>query len=297
MSQPSTLPDFDVQGTIARLFVYPVKSCAGVDVSEALLTESGLEFDRAWMVVDENGEFVTQRELPRLALIRPQLKQFEMVLRAPGMLALHIAYDRVELPVQVKLWSDTVAAYDMGDVAAQWFSDFLSEVGRPRNLRLARFDPEHKRLSSQKWTGGVEAEVQFADGYALLVATEGSMAGLNERLAAGGHEAVGIERFRPNIVLAGFGAHDEDRVDMLRVATAEGRAQLQPVKPCVRCPIPDIDPATASSSPEVGEALRSYRADPRMNGAITFGMNLIVREGVEYVLKVGQAVGANYRFD
>lgn len=324
MTQPPTPPDFDVQGTIARLFVYPVKSCAGVEVPEALLTETGLEFDRAWMVVDEAGEFVSQRELPRMALIRPQLKQFEMVLRAPGMLALHIAYDRVEAPVQAKVWKDTVAAYDMGDVAAQWFSDFLSEPGKPREdspgrpqessipsgddaarsaasggrrYRLARFDPEHKRLSSLQWTGGVEAEVQFADGYALLVASEGSMAELNERLAAGGHAAVGIERFRPNIVLAGLEAHDEDRVEMLHIATAEGQAQLQPVKPCTRCPIPDIDPATATSSPEVGDTLRSYRADPRVDGAITFGMNLIVREGVEHMLKVGQAVGANYRFE
>ncbi|MDI3382574.1 MOSC domain-containing protein [Xenophilus aerolatus] len=297
MTHPSTPSDFDVQGTIARLFVYPVKSCAGVEVPEALLTETGLEFDRAWMVVDEAGEFVTQRELPRMALIRPQLKQFEMVLRAPGMLALHIAYDRVEAPVQVRVWKDTVAAYDMGDVAAQWFSDFLSEPGKPRKLRLARFDPEHKRLSSLQWTGGTEAEVQFADGYALLVASEGSMDELNGRLAAAGHAAVGIERFRPNIVLAGLEAHDEDRVEMLHIDTAEGQAQLQPVKPCTRCPIPDIDPATATRSPEVGDTLRSYRADPRVDGAITFGMNLIVREGVEQMLKVGQRVGARYRFE
>ena len=297
MSQPFNPSDFEVQGRIARLFVYPVKSCAGVEVPEALLTETGLEFDRAWMVVDEAGEFVSQRELPRMALIRPQMKSSEMVLRAPGMLALHIAYDRVESPMQATVWKDTVAAYDMGDIAAQWFSDFLSQPGRPRKLRLVRFDPEHKRLSSLQWTGGVEAEVQFADGYALLVAGEGSMAELNERLAAAGHAAVGIERFRPNIVLAGFESHDEDRVEMLHIATAEGQAQLQPVKPCTRCPVPDIDPATATSSPEVGDMLRSYRSDPRVDGAITFGMNLIVREGVEQLLKVGQPVGANYRFD
>ena len=291
-------PDgFDVRGTIARLFVYPVKSCAGVEVREALLTETGLEFDRAWMVVDEAGVFVSQRELPRMALIRPQMKQDEMVLRAPGMLALHIAYDRVEAPAQATVWQDTVAAYDMGDVAAQWFSDCLSEPGRPRKLRLVRFDPGHKRLSSLKWTGGIEAEVQFADGYALLVASEGSADELNQRLAAAGHAAVGIERFRPNIVLAGVQAHDEDRAGMLHIGTAEGHAQLQPVKPCTRCPMPDIDPATAIASPEVGDTLRSYRADPRVDGAITFGMNCIVREGVEQVLKVGQAVGANLRFE
>jgi len=289
--------DFDLQATIARLFVYPIKSCAGVDLPEALLTETGLEFDRAWMVVDAAGEFVTQRQLPRMALIRPQMKHSEMVLRAPGMLALHIAFDRVEQPVRVRVWKDEVAAYDMGDIAAQWFSDFLAQPGRPPKLRLVRFDPEQKRLSNMKWTGGIEAQNQFSDGYPLLVASEGSLAELNARLAAQGHAPVGIERFRPNIVLAGIEAHDEDRVEMLHVGAGETQAQLQPVKPCTRCPIPDIDPATAESSAEVGNALRTYRQDARVDGAITFGMNCIVREGVEQLLKVGQPVAANYRFD
>ena len=293
-----TVPtDFDLQATIARLFVYPIKSCAGVELPEALLTETGLEFDRAWMVVDAEGEFVTQRELPRMALIRPQMKHSEMVLRAPGMLALHIAFDRVEQPARVRVWKDEVAAYDMGDIAAQWFSDFLSQPGRPQKLRLVRFDPEQKRLSNMKWTGGAEAQNQFSDGYPLLVASEGSLAELNARLAAQGHAAVGIERFRPNIVLAGIEAHDEDRVEMLYVGTGEGEAQLQPVKPCTRCPIPDIDPATAESSPEVGDTLRTYRADPRVDGAITFGMNAIVLQGIEHMLRRGQPVGANLRFE
>ena len=292
-----TAAAFDLQATIARLFVYPVKSCAGVELPEALLTETGLEFDRAWMVVDASGEFVTQRELPRMALIRPQLKHMEMVLRAPGMLALHIAFDRVEQPVRVKVWNDEVAAYDMGDIAAQWFSDFLSELGRPLKLRLARFDPEHKRLSSLEWTGGVEAQNQFADGFALLVASEASLAELNDKLVAAGHAAVGIERFRPNIVLAGIEAQDEDRVETMHIATGEGEARLQPVKPCSRCPIPDIDPATGVATPEVGDMLRTWRQNARLDGAVTFGMNAIVIDGVEHLLKVGQPVGANYRFE
>jgi uncharacterized protein YcbX len=291
--------DFDLQATIARLFVYPVKSCAGVEVSEALLIETGLEFDRAWVVVDESGRFVSQRELPRMALIRPQLKHMEMVLRAPGMLALHIALDRVEAPARVRVWEDEVDAYDMGDLAAQWFSDFLSEPGVPRKLRMARFDPETRRCraSSRAWTGGVEALIQFADGYPLLVASEASLAGLNARLAAAGHGAVGIERFRPNVLLTGIEAHDEDHADTLHVATAEGEAVLKPVKPCVRCPIPDIDPATGVSSPEVGDTLRTYRADPRVDGAISFGMNAIVSGGVDHVLRAGQRVGVRLRFE
>jgi uncharacterized protein YcbX len=291
------MTDFDLNATIARLFVYPIKSCAGVELPEVLLTETGLEFDRAWMVVGADGVFVSQRELPRMALIQPQMKQMEMVLRAPGMLALHIAFDRVEKPVRAKVWRDEVAAYDMGDIAAQWFSDFLSEPGKPQTLRLVRFDPEHKRLSNMTWTKGVEAPNQFSDGFPLLVTSENSLAELNEKLVAAGHGAVGMERFRPNIVLAGIEAQDEDRVETMHIATTEGEAHIEPSKPCPRCPIPDIDPATAISTPEVNDTLRTYRANARVDGAITFGMNCIVIDGVDHLLKVGQPVGANYRFE
>ena len=250
----------ELQGRIARLFVYPVKSCAGVELSEALLTPTGLDLDRAWMVVDAEGVFVSQRELPRMALVKVQLKLHEVVLRAPGMLALHLAIDAVEQPVRVRVWKDEVPAYDMGDIAAQWFSDFLG-----RRLRLVRFDPEHQRLSDLRWTGGVEAPNQFADGYPLLVLGEASLAGLNQRLQAAGHAPVGIERFRPNIVLAGIETHDEDRVDRLHIA-ADSPVVLRAVKPCPRCPIPNIDPASAESEPAVGDALQAYRQDARLGG-------------------------------
>ncbi|CAN5232370.1 MOSC N-terminal beta barrel domain-containing protein [soil metagenome] len=289
---------FDVAAVVSRLYVYPVKSCAGVRVEQAILLDTGLEFDRAWMVVDGKGDFLTQRELPRMALIRPQLKHFEMILRAPGMLALHIALDQVEAPARVRVWKDEVAAYDMGPIAAQWFTDFL---GVP--ARLVRFDPEHKRISSLDWTGGIEALNQFSDGYPVLVISEASLAQFNEKLAAQGFAAVGMERFRPNIVLGDAAdglelmAHDEDRLDLLHIVTEQGVVQLKPVKPCPRCPIPNIDPATALSTTEVGDTLQSYRQDARVGGAVTFGMNAIVLHGIDYLLRVGQPVGANYRFE
>lgn len=282
----------DVTARIARLFVYPVKSCAGVELREAVLTETGLDLDRAWMVVDTEGNFVTQRELPRMALIRPQLKVNEVVLRAPGMLALHLAIDTVEEPAQVRVWDDEVPAFDMGAVAAQWFTDFL---GRP--LRLVRFDPEFRRLSNQQWTGGAEALNQFSDGYPVLVASTASLDLLNTKLAAQGHAPVGIERFRPNIVLEGIDAHDEDRLDLMHIATDDGEVRLRPVKPCPRCPIPNIDPATAESDPVVSDTLQGYRRNEVVGGAVTFGMNAIVVEGVDRTLRVGQAVSANWKFD
>jgi uncharacterized protein len=293
--------DSDIQAHIAALYIYPIKSCAGIALDEALLTETGFDLDRAWMVVDADGMFVTQRELPRMALIQPSLRSDDLVLRAPGMLALHLRIDAVEAVAQVQVWDDKVQAYDMGDVAAQWFSDFLAPQrppgAPPRPCRLVRFDPEQRRLASMTWTAGLEAPHQFADGFPLLVTSSASLEGLNRRLRSKGHADVGMERFRPNIVLSGLDEHDEDRIDPLQISTQTGTVVLKPVKPCPRCPIPNIDPQTARSDPAVGDTLQSYRVDPRVNGGITFGMNAIVLEGVEQTLRVGQPVSGKFQFD
>ena len=290
--------NLDFSGVVSALYVYPIKSCAGVPVQEAVMTETGLEFDRAWMVVDEQGEFLTQRELPRMALVQPHFKYSELVLRAPGMLALHMKLNEVEAPVRVRVWQDDVAAFDMGPVAAQWFSDFLGV-----KARLVRFDPDHKRVSSRVWTGDFQALNQFSDGFPLLVVSDASLAQLNGKLLASGSAAVSMSRFRPNIVLGAAPAagelipHDEDRLSVLCIATDRGTVELKPVKPCARCPIPNIDPATGLTSPQVGDMLQSYRSDPRVEGAITFGMNAVVLAGFESTLKLSQAVSGSYRFD
>jgi len=277
---------------IASLHVHPVKSLAGVSVGEALLIETGLEFDRAWMVVDDEGEMLTQRELPRMTLITPQFRgSTDLVLRAPGMLALHLNLDAVEAPTRARVWNDEVKAYSMGALAAQWFSDFLG-----RRLRLVRFDPEQKRLSDRKWTGSVDAENAFADGFPLLVAGSASLADLNARLAARGAHPVGIERFRPNLVLEGLAAFEEDHVDEVAIDTEEGPVRLKLVKPCVRCTIPDVDPATAECGTSVADTLATFRADARMGGGLTFGMNAIPVEGIERLLRVGQTVRARLNF-
>jgi uncharacterized protein YcbX len=281
-----------VTARIERLFVYPVKSCGGVEVREAQLAETGIDLDRAWMVVDEQGNFVTQRELPRLALVRPTLKLTEVVLRAPGMLALHLQIDTVEAPATVRLWDEEVPAFDMGDTASQWFTDFVG-----RRVRLVRFDPEHRRLSSLEWTGGVEAPNQFSDGYPVLVASTASLDLLNDKLRAAGHEPVAIERFRPNIVLSGVEAHDEDRLELMTIATEGGRVQLKPVKPSPRCTIANVDPATGAVDTLVTDTLQGYRRNEVLGGAISFGMNAIVLQGEELKLRVGDAVTADWKFD
>ena len=276
---------------VSALYVHPIKSCAGIAVGEALLVETGLEFDRAWMVTDEQGEMLTQRERPRLALVQPTFRTQDMVLRAPGMLALHLRLDTVEAPTRVRVWDDIVKAYDMGALAAQWFSDFLG-----RKVRLARFDPEEKRLSEARWAGAVLAENAFADGFPLLVAGSASLDDLNQRLAARGQAAVGMERFRPNLVLDGLRPWDEDHIDELEIDTAQGPVRLRLVKPCTRCTIPNVDPATGEPTTEPGDTLAGFRADPRMDGALTFGMNAVVLSGFEHTLQIGQSVRANFAF-
>jgi uncharacterized protein len=277
--------------SLSALHVHPIKSCAGIAVREALLIETGLEFDRAWMVVDEQGEMLTQRECPQMALLQPTLRTQDMVLRAPGMLALHLRLDTVEAPTRVRVWDDIVKAYDMGDLAAQWFSDCLG-----RKLRLVRFDPEEKRLSAARWAGAVLAENAFADGFPLLVAGSASLADLNQRLAARGQAAVGMERFRPNLVLDGLQPWDEDHIDELEIDADGGLVRLKLVKPCTRCTVPNVDPATGTATNEPGDTLAGFRADPRMDGALTFGMNAVVLSGVEHTLRTGQAARATWAF-
>lgn len=276
-------PDPTLPLTLEQLWVYPVKSCAGVRLGRATLCDTGLAWDRQWMVVDASGEFVSQRELPRMALVRPRFYLGQLELQAPGMVSLHLALDAAERPCRVRVWDDEVAAFDMGDLAARWFTDFLLHgvaPAWPGGLRLVRFDAQARRLSDRHWTGGVEAPNLFSDGFPLLVLSSASLADLNERRALLGQAPVGVERFRPNLVLGGVESHDEDRLSDLRWHWGDGtEVWLQPVKPCARCSIPDVDPDTAEQGSTVGALLQSYRQDRRLMGAITFGMNAIVRAG------------------
>ncbi len=281
----------DLSVSLESIHVYPVKSCAGTSPRDAVLTETGFDLDRQWMVVDAVGSFVTQRELPRMALIRTTLKSNELILRAPGMLAVHVAVDRVEERVEVEVWGDRVAAFDMGALCAQWFTDLL---GRP--LRLARFDPDAPRHADPKWTGAIDAQNAFQDGFPLLVASTASLDEVNRRLAAAGHAAVGLERFRPNLVIGGVDAHAEDHLGELVFATTEGPVRLKLVKPCVRCSIPDVDPASGIAGHAVGETLAQYRADPRMGGGLTFAMNAVIVEGIDCTLVAGMRGAASYAF-
>ena len=315
-----TLNALDVQGHIGQLWVHPVKSCSGISVEAARLLPTGLEWDREWMVVDERGDFVTQRELPGMALVQPRLSRHHLHLNAPGMseLTLPLLPDSCMPRLSVRVWDDELLAFDVGVAAATWFSAFFAGLTSIpdglKRLRLVRFDPSltttQPRLSSLSWTHGQPVPNLFGDGFPVLVASQASLQGLNRRLLAAGECAVDMRRFRPNVVLDGVDEHDEDRLDTLHfhahvALPAQTPPVLQPLelaltKPCARCPIPNVNPDTAQTTPAVGDALRTYRSDPRLNGAITFGMNAFACNPLPpsgLWLAVGQPFGANWRFD
>ena len=275
---------------IDALWLYPIKGCRGLRVPGATLAQTGLEVDgigdREWVVVDESGEFLSQRELPKMALIETRLIGESLRLRAPDMLQLDIPFASEGEVLTVKVWNDEVAAVTQGEIADAWLTQFLE-----LRCRLMRFDPQASRVSNAKYTGAVTAPYKFADAFALLVCSTASLAGLNARLAARGAAAVAIERFRPNIVLDGIEAFDEDYIDQI---TTNG-AQLQVVKPCVRCTVPNVDPATAEPGFEPGATLATFRNDTRAGG-LMFGVNAIVAAGAGTRLATGDAVDVSLRF-
>ncbi len=279
--------------TVTELVLYPIKSCAGIAVQQAQFLVSGLAafgvHDREWMLVTREGQFLTQREYPRMALVTPRIDGDGVEVSAPGMppLRLLLAHDATAAGITVQIWDHSVEAADCGDAAAAWFGDAIGGA-----CRLVRFRPDVHRSTSTKWTGGQAAETRFADGYPILVIGQASLDDLNARLAAAGRAPLPMNRFRPNLVVAGLEAFEEDYVESF---DADGLA-LRPVKPCARCPIPAIDQATGIPGPDPLDILQSYRANPRMEGAVCMGMNAIVTAGEGGSLRVGQELDVRIAF-
>ena len=284
----------DCAGVLSLLFVYPVKSCAGIPLESTRIAETGFEHDRAWMIVDQTGRFVTQRQIPHLCWIGTALTERGLVLSAPGFEPVDVPFG-VDGPLrQVTVWNDTVLAADMGEAVAAWLDAFLAVPGK--QFRLVRFASDCPRLSDPDWTRGVPAPNLFSDGFPILVITQGAVDELNRRLRDQGLDPVGVQRFRPNVVLSGLEPHQEDQIGRLVMRTGNGDVTLELVKPCTRCSIPDINPVTAMAPTGVAATLAGYRGVARMGGAICVGMNAIVREGSGRTLHTGLPFTADYAF-
>jgi uncharacterized protein YcbX len=281
--------------TLSELNLYPIKSCGAVMAHEATITAAGLMSgtvcDREWMLVDEEGHFLTQRRHPEMALIRPQIEVDMLTIRMPGMPLLEVPLSMPangNLPLtQVHIWNDQLEAHDCGRTAAQWFSDVLET-----KCRLVRFPKNAKRIANPEWTDGIDAPTLFSDGFPVLVISEASLADLNQRLMQQGRSPLPMNRFRPNLVLSGVDAFEEDYAEAIMI----GDVVLKPVKPCPRCPIPSIDQATGEIGPDPLDILRTYRVNPKVDGGITFGMNAIVLQGAGKSLRIGQAADVTLAF-
>lgn len=267
---------------IAELNLYPVKGCRGIARQSATLAGTGLAAegigDREWVVVDADGEFLSQREYPKMALIDTRLTPTSLLLKAPGMLLLEVPYASEGDVVKVRVWDDRVSAVTQGDVADLWLTNYL---GVP--ARLMRFDYEGQRLAAHRYTGKVDAPYKFADAFPLLVTNTASLAEVNNRLQRHGHAPVTMARFRPNVVLDGLPAFEEDYVKTLRI----GPIIVRPVKPCSRCSVPGVDPVTGEHSQQVPDVLASMRAT---DAGVLFGVNAIVVDGADGELRVGDEV-------
>ena len=265
-----------MKATLTALNVYPIKSCRGIALDSARVEPTGLADDRHWMLVRPNGRFVTQRELPRMALIGTQVDAGALTLTAPGISALTVPREAGGESRAVTVWKFNGRGIDCGDGAAAWVSQYLETP-----LRLVRFDASVPRECSEEWTPGTRAITEFSDAYPILVISRASLAELNSRLP----KALPMERFRPNVVIDGVGAYDEDRMHELRA----GPVALRIVKACTRCSITTTDQRQgAVDGVEPLKTLKEYRFDKHLRG-VTFGQNAIVVGGVGESLRVGQA--------
>lgn len=257
---------------LSQIFVYPIKSLRGIAVSETQLDTSGPLRDRRWMLVDHEGVFLSQRTVPRMALLRPRLEGAGLIVTAPKMPPLLISEWSGEgdwLPVRI--WRDHLTLPHPNQSYSDWFSAFL---GLPCRLVYL---PDTVQRPVEPPYNQPESRVSLADGYPLLILTQASLDLLNEKLSA----PVTVERFRPNLVISKTSAHDEDNWRRLQI----GNVKLAIVKPCARCSIVLIDPGTAQPGIEPLRTLSRYRRMPR---SVMFAQNaLILNPGH---LRVGESV-------
>lgn len=267
---------------VTALNLYPVKSLGGFAVESATADDFGFVGDRNFLVVDATGKFLTQRALPRMALIATALSPQALTLSAAG-------FGRVEVrrnpdpaaPLRsVTVWKDEgLLAEDCGEEAAKFLSRFLEAP-----LRLVRIGPKYRRpvKPSKARPGDV---VSFADAYPFLLLSEASLGDLNDRLLTQGEAALPMDRFRPNIVVGACGAYAEDAWTTFQI----GELRFRNAGPCARCIVTTTDQQTAARGREPLRTLATYRRDVAEPTNVNFAINLI-HETKRGTVRVGDPV-------
>ncbi|EGE58885.1 UNVERIFIED_ORG: hypothetical protein GGI63_001964 [Rhizobium esperanzae] len=254
---------------VSDLFIYPLKSARAIALPAADVDAYGLPGDRRAMITDAEGHFITQRELPNLARIeiRPEAGAFRLLMQ--GKPDISVPPPRPDIRMDVSVWKSAVSAAVADAESNRQLSEWLG-----REVRLVFFDGQARRTANAEWAGE-GTPVSFTDGYQILVTTTGSLQALNDDLAAHGEGSVGMERFRPNIVIDTDEAWPEDRWAAIEIAGI----RFDLVKPCSRCIMTTQDQLTGSRDvdnpmPAMGRIRMS--ADRRVPGPL-FGWNVTPR--------------------
>lgn len=263
---------------VSALWQYPLKSATGMSMAALSIAPSGPPHDRRWMLIDDEGRFLTGRTLPALVGLRAQAtsRGLRLSMLGQGEVALDLPAADAER-VEATVWKDTVRAQHVDRAADAWLSRALG-----RSVRLVYIDDAALRTVDSAYARPGD-RVGFADGYPLLALSEAALDALNARLTTGGRASVSMLRFRPNVVVAGCGAHAEDGWRRVRI----GDVEFEAAKPCTRCVFTTVDPDTGERDAD-GEPLRTLTTYRRTPAGVTFGMNLIPR-GVG-TIRIGDAV-------
>ncbi len=256
---------------LSALYVYPVKSCRGVLLDEAILNERGLLHDRQFLIVDAQNRFLTQRATPALAHILTALKPDALQLSHVATGSIRVPWQLPDAPPRsVTVWRDTVLADDAGDDAARWLSDTLGQPCRLVSMgeSSCRQVPDTRLPAARRAVTSDPAPVAFPDAFPLLVLSEESLADLNRRLDE--PEPLPMDRFRPNLVLSGCAEpYAEDTWPTYRI----GEARFFSAGPCGRCLVTTTDQQTLHRSKEPLRTLATYRRTA--GGEVVFGQNVI----------------------
>lgn len=246
--------------TITGLYIYPIKSLGGIAVSAARLERKGFAGDRRWMLVDENGRFLSQREDPRMALCQPEFSAEGITItdrtgrQSPLVFSTLLKGNEEKIPVTI--WDDTCTGLLVSTEANNWFSHLLQ-----RPCRLVQLAPEDERPVDPRYARATDA-VSFADGFPYLLTNEASLADLNRQL----DEPVPMLRFRPNIIISGVPAWIEDEWQHFQL----GNHTFRSTKPCARCQVITINPETGEKGIEPLRTLSQFR---KHNNKVYFGLN------------------------
>ena len=245
--------------TLSAITLYPVKSLAGISVTSWPVIKTGLQYDRKWMLVDKAAQFLSQRKLPRMALIKTSLTGSHLILSATGVedLSLSLTPSDGDI-INSTIWGDQCDARSVSREADQWLSHFLNHdcrlVYQPDDM-IRQVDPQYGRHSDN---------VAFSDGFPLLIISENSLASLNREMQLN----LPMTRFRPNLVISGCPAYAEDSWREISIGNIDFRLP----KPCSRCAIPTIDPETAQTGKEPLATLNRIR---KWQKNVYFGQNAL----------------------